>query len=328
MLTIAEYVAARQPGKSFKVLSCPHCRKVLNPLGPVVLATHNCPHCGRQVLAEPEGDAGAPALTLSQLDEALAAYARAHKRTWASVGIAFGAWFGVVVLAALFADTLRAALGVNDAAGWVIVATLMLPIAVGLVVGLRAEARGKRAAPPCPNCNTPLFHHVHLTRITGNCYACGHRVAEPPPEESAGPLPTVDEYKLAERRANRSVGAAVLLMAVLLAVPGGLATFVNPDRIVAALEPRHGALVAAIIGAAVMFVWTAGLFAVALGGMWYFSRRQHKRRAADPVLTCPSCRSELGMPFQVVATRRCPGCRRRVLADPEPVGVAGEPAAG
>src|SRR5207244_2677098 len=109
---------------------------------------------------------------------------------------------------------------------------------------------------------------------------------------------------------------------VLAAVPLGLYTFANPDRIATALEPRYGAVGAAVIGSALMFGWVVGLIAVGASGVWFFSRRQRKRREADPLLSCRHCGSELGMTFQAVASRRCPKCRARVLADPEPAPAA------
>jgi hypothetical protein len=327
VFTIPEFLAARKPG-TFKPLRCPHCQKLLNPLAPIVLATHNCPHCGRQVLAEPEAANDAPALALSQLDDAHAAFTRFQSRVLRFVLVAFLAWFGVVVVTALFADTLRAALGLQDAAGWVIVAATLILTATGTTVGLRAAERGKRAAPLCPHCAASLYQHADLTRLTGNCFACGRRVADVPPDEPTGPLPTVDEYKAAERRANRSIGAALFLGAILVAIPVGISTLVRHDWLATALEPRYGEPAAAVIASSLLLGWVVALVAVAGGVMWFATRRQRKRREADPVLRCRRCDSELGVIFQAVATQRCPKCRARVLADPEPVGVADEPAGG
>src|SRR2546425_93004 len=82
-------------------------------------------------------------------------------------------------------------------------AAIVLPVAAGVVVGLRTESRAVRAAPKCPPCATALHRFVHLTRLTGNCCTCGRRLTELPPDEPTRPLPTVEEYKAAERRANR-----------------------------------------------------------------------------------------------------------------------------
>src|SRR5688500_11620422 len=109
MFTIPEFLAARKPG-GFKPLRCPHCPKLPNPLGPIVVATHNCPACGRQVLAEPEDNDTPPTLTLAQLDDAHAAQTRAQSRALRVVLVAFLAWFFVIVVASLFVDTLRGAL--------------------------------------------------------------------------------------------------------------------------------------------------------------------------------------------------------------------------
>jgi uncharacterized RDD family membrane protein YckC len=327
MFTIPEFQAARKP-HGFKLLRCPHCRQALNPLAPIVVSTHKCPRCGRQVLAEPEGNDAPPAFTLAQLDDAHASFTRAQSRALRSVLAAFLALFVVVVVASLFRDTLRDALGPADAAGWVIVVAMLVLGAGGVVVGIREETRGKRGAPKCPHCDTPLYQFVHLTRRTGNCYECGRRLAELPPDEPTDPLPTADEYRAAERRANRALGEGLFLCAVLVAAPAGLHWLVRPDQTIAALEPRYDALTAAVIVFALMFGWVVGLIVVAVGGIWFFSSRRRNRREADPVLNCPHCRTELGLAFLAVATRRCPECRRRALADPAPVGVADEPTGG
>jgi hypothetical protein len=49
-LSVVEYRARRNSR-----LRCPHCRRMLTGMRPLVVATRNCGHCGRRVLAEPEG---------------------------------------------------------------------------------------------------------------------------------------------------------------------------------------------------------------------------------------------------------------------------------
>jgi hypothetical protein len=109
----------------------------------------------------------------------------------------------------------------------------------------------------------------------------------------------------------------------MVAAPGGL-YFIQPDRIAAALEPRYGELTATVIEAAFLFGWVLGVLVVALLGLGFFSRRQRKRRAADPVLNCSRCRADLTPVHHVIASRRCPSCRSRVLSDPEPAPAAME----
>jgi hypothetical protein len=107
----------------------------------------------------------------------------------------------------------------------------------------------------------------------------------------------------------------------IFAVPVGL-YFVPPDRVVAVLEPRYGELTATVIAATLMVGWAVGVLVVAILGLSFFSRRQRKRRAADPVLNCPRCRADLAPVPHVVASGRCPSCHARVLADPEPAAAA------
>jgi hypothetical protein len=319
VFTIPELQAARRP-TSVKPLNCPHCGQKLNPHAVLVIATHNCPACGRRVVADPEGDAP-PAFTLEELDAAHAAAARAQSRVLWCVLVAFLAWLVVALVVILFRDTIRAAVGSADAADALFTAVMFVPAVCGVGVAVWTERRGKRTSPKCPYCAGSLYHFTRLARLTGNCPACGRHVAQLPPDEPAGVLPTANEFRAADRRANRSVGAALFVCAVMVAAPGGL-YFIQPDRTAAALEPRHGELTAAVIAAALMAGWGVCVLVVAILGMCFFSRRQRKRRAAYPVLDCPRCRADLTPVHHVIASRRCPSCRSRVLADPEPVGAA------
>jgi hypothetical protein len=53
MLTVPEIQAARN-AIPFKPIDCPHCSVRLNRHLPIVIATRNCPVCGKRVAAEPQ----------------------------------------------------------------------------------------------------------------------------------------------------------------------------------------------------------------------------------------------------------------------------------
>lgn len=327
MLTIPELQAARKP-PGFKLLRCPHCSQALNPVAPLVIATRNCPSCGRRVVAEPEGNDAPPAFTPEQLEEAQKATARVLSRALLWMLAAALAWLVIALGAVLFRDTLRDAVG-SPAAGWIVLGAMAVAAVFGATAAIRTEGRAKRESPRCPHCAGPLYHLASVARLTGNCPTCGRRLAEFPPDEPAGPLPTVAEFKAADRRANRSIMAAIFLLLVALAVPGGLSTFVQPERVERMLEPRYGPLASTVVAVVFMFGWVVGLLAIAIAGVGFFSRRQRRLREANPVLGCPHCRQALLPETRVVASQRCPSCCRRVLTDPDaaPVGVA-EPPSG
>ena len=221
----------------------------------------------------------------------------------------------------LFRDTIRAAVGSADAADALFTAAVVVPAVYGVGVAVWAERRGKRTSPKCPHCAGSLYHFTHLARLTGNCLACGRHLADLPADEPTGPLPTANEFRTADRRADRSVGAALFECAVIVAVPAG-PYFVQLDRIVAALEPRYGELTATVIAATLMVGWAVGVLVVAVLGLGFFSCRWRKRRAADPALNCRRCRADLAPASHVVASGRCPSCHVRVLADSEPAPAA------
>jgi hypothetical protein len=48
------FALAARWAQSHPHLKCPHCRRSLAESAKLVIATRNCPHCGRRVLAEPD----------------------------------------------------------------------------------------------------------------------------------------------------------------------------------------------------------------------------------------------------------------------------------
>lgn len=344
MLTIPELQAARQL-KTFKLLACPHCGEQLNRHARLVVATRNCPACGRRVVAEPEGD-GPPPLSREQFDGARAEHARAINRvTWIFLAGFLVLFFGVVAVA-LYRDTISAAIQPITEPGWFLLLVVFGPCGAIFAVALVKLDRAARGGPKCPHCAAPCSttgpRPPNLTRLTGNCANCGRTLVELPaeptePTEPTAPLPTIDEFKAADRRAMRidwlDWGALLLpvLSFVLYPLLFGLFPTANPTRFSGAWEQRYGIMTGAVIEAGVALVvisvWVLGSFGVGWIGLRWVARRSQRKRTTEPALNCPHCRSALFPVSAIVASRRCPECRSHVLAEPEPVGVA-DPAPG
>jgi uncharacterized protein (DUF983 family) len=328
MLTIREFEEARRPG-SLKVLKCPHCGQRFVALGPTVISTRNCPHCGRRVLAEPDASDGPPPFTAKQIDDARTTYVRTQRRLGWLALVAFCIWFAGLIVLALYRDTIRDAVRPVAHPDWVFMPVFLLPPAAGLTVGSLILTRAERAAPKCPHCSAGLQTQFgSLVRVTGNCWKCGRRLlADLLPDDPAGPLPTIDEFRTAIGRLKRAANRdGILLCGLWLAVFVGL---IIPgrhlDQLLQSLEDRDGPVRAALVLSGVLAAAGVVASVILIGGLRLVVWRDRKRREADPVLNCPHCRAGLGPSAQIVASRRCPACYRRVLAEPEPaaVGVAG-----
>ena len=337
MFTIPELQSARQL-KTLKLLACPHCGEQLNRHARLVVATRNCPACGRRVVAEPEGD-GPPPLSREQLAGACAAYARAQNRTaWIALG-GFLWLFGSAVFFALYRDTIRAAVQPVIEPGWFFLLVVLGPFAALTGTALVKLGRATRTALPCPHCSAPCAVAAppfpNLTRFTCNCANCGRKlIDDPPPPEPTASLPTIDEFRSADRRAMRldwsDWGALLLPVLLFVLYPLLFVLFpaANPTRFHDAWEQRYGVMTAvvleAVVAAVVISVWVLGSFGIGIVGQRWVGRQRERKRAAEPALNCPHCRAGLLSVPLIVAGRRCPECRARVLADPEPTPVASE----
>src|SRR5262245_39254579 len=321
MLTIAELHAARKV-IPFKPLNCSHCGERPNAHFIIVIATENCPKCGKRVLDEPEGDDSTPPLSREQLDTACAAYTRSTNRaTWWFAG-AFFALFVSSVAIALYRDTIRDAVQPLMDPGWFMMLAMLIPFVAISCFGFVLLARARKAALKCPHCGepcsvvTPQFG-PNLTQSTCNCANCGRKlVNEPPPDDPAGPLPSVDEFKAAECRAMGIDWTGLLLLVVILPATFVALFIVNPERLWTQFEARYGLVNAAIIVSATISCVVLGMFAMAFVGLRWLTRRHLRKRAAIPVLNCPHCRAGLFAMQQIIASQRCPACHKRVLANP------------
>ncbi len=320
MLTIAELQAAR---KAFPVkpLDCPHCGARLNVHFRIVIATRNCPKCGRQVAAEPEGNEGAPPFTREQLESARAAFRRAKRRAMWLIHAGFLAFLGSLFVLLACRQVIRATVGPALDPIWVFMLVMFGPCLMFYFLAFRVEERAARAL-KCPHCDSPCAGNLprsacNLTLLTGNCANCGRRLLnEPPPDEPLAPLPTVGEFKAAEAQTPfLSWPAAVLI--VPMAMLAGLFVVANPVVLHTVFEQRYGPAVAAVLAFLLTAGYVYGQIALAILAARWLSRRHKRKRAAEMVLNCPHCREALlSGPF-TVASQRCPACHKHVLADPE-----------
>ncbi len=324
MLTIPELLAARRP--PFQFVHCEHCRTELRAHAPIVVATRNCPACGTPAVAEPTPDATPELITAEQLDAAHELYARATNRGRWVACLGLLGWLVIVAGVVLYRDTIDDALRPFADPSWVLLPVL-LPLVVSVLAAYLVVARAERAGLKCPHCAAMLHRFWPVVRLTGNCHACGRRVlTDEPPDEPTEPARTIAEFQSALARFKRfglfaSVGLWVAFTAVPIVfavVAGQFNQFWQP------IEDRHGAVWAAVaVSGAITAVVLGAAGVVILSTRWVL-RLLEKRQAADPLLNCPHCQAALSPSRLVIANRRCPKCRVRVLADPEPIGVTNE----
>jgi DNA-directed RNA polymerase subunit RPC12/RpoP len=335
MLTIPEFKAIQQ---AFKPIKCPHCGGLLNNSFHTVIATRNCPHCGKRVVAEPEGDGTLP-FSREQFNAACAASMRATSRL---VYVMFAAlsWLLLVFFAMLCFEKHP------DAPQWLREPGLIRglvglgPSVVIALAGLRAFYRTmERHRLRCPRCvqvcSGALFNEApNLTRLTGNCWNCGQKLLnDSPQEEPNTPLPTAAEYLAACRRANRpewdKVLLVVLLVAAVLATLFLVLSRMNISQFAEEYANRYGVGASAVVGVTICGWLSIVVGSIILGERW-LSRRRLRRWVTIPAINCPHYREKLSAEHFVVTSQRCPACGKRVLANPnaEPVGVAIESANG
>src|SRR5207244_175166 len=162
--------------------------------------------CGRRVVEEPDHDNAPPPFTHQQIEAEQAAHARALGRIGWVMATTFLAWFAVIVVIALYRDTIREAVRPFIDPQWIAV-LIPLPLVAAGVAAALILIRADRIAPTrCPFCTTRL-HRLYgtLVWISGNCWGCGRHVVIPASvEEAAGPLPSVEAFKESFARVRRA----------------------------------------------------------------------------------------------------------------------------
>lgn len=204
MLTVAEFREAVRRVRG-PAVRCPYCVGSLRqPQATVVIASRHCPHCGRRVLVEP-ADQGEPTLTAEDVSVLRARECRFQQRLMWPAAVAFLGMPLVVLVFALFQDTLLAVFApgadeqtVKDGVGGLMIASLLICFGWMVVLTLRAERQGGR----CPHCSANLWQRFRLLAATGNCGRCGGRVADRPPAAPADPPPRPIADVLAARSAR------------------------------------------------------------------------------------------------------------------------------
>ncbi len=122
---------------------------------------------------------------------------------------------------------------------------------------------------------------------------------------------TIDAFNRSARLYLRGM-LIVCAITVVLTVVAATIAIRNRDPIKAWYVERFGAPAAEVLLGAVP--WLPSLI-VMFGGMYLVERK----RGRVQELLCPHCHKQLlGMRHLVIATRNCPYCGRRVVADPPP----------
>ena len=136
---------------------------------------------------------------------------------------------------AFYDDTIDDAVRPVVDPSWVSLLVMFGPGGAVFMVALWRLDGARRNALKCPHCAAPCSVVMpgpvpNLTRLTGNCTNCGRRlVNEAPAEEPAGPLPTVDEFKAADRRALKPDWSLLVPLAVMVVMLIGVFAIV-PGR--------------------------------------------------------------------------------------------------
>lgn len=289
----------------------------------IEIATRNCFHCGKRAIAEPEGGENQPPFSREQLDAACEASARSHNRVAWLMFVGFLMFLASPIAIALYRDTIRDSVRLYVEPGWFVSFAMLFPGFVVCIIALLLLARIKRDALKCPHCNSPCSMCIqrgahNLTQVTGNCANCGQRLVNGIlPEEEVGQLPTAEEFQAARREAMRPNWFGFSLIVVILATLIALVAIVNPERRLNEALTTHGPVTGTIIVSVTLSVCILGFFGVGLLGLYWLKRQYLRKWDAVPILNCPHCRGRLFEASQIIASRRCPSCSKRVLANPE-----------
>jgi Zn finger protein HypA/HybF involved in hydrogenase expression len=305
-------------------LRCPHCEHALVEAAAVVIATRHCPRCGRRVLAEPD-EQSPPTRTAAELaaaaDQAVTA---SNKMIWPTV-LTFLGPLVILAPAVLFRDTLREwlrPLADQDTVVTVVMAIVIMPMLAGGVWIVLVGRRTERATGRCPHCNGRV--QSRLSAVTGNCGMCGGRVATLPQDPPDGPLVPVDVVVQTGRMFRRGlwlrcgIGGAVGIGLMIIAgviLGGG-----RREKIVADLEQRFGVVEAAVIEVVGVSGIVIAVVGSIFGGIWLGIRKM----TVPAGCRCPHCAATIGGIGLTAASKRCTGCRRRVVAEPVEESRSGE----
>jgi uncharacterized Zn finger protein (UPF0148 family) len=298
-------------------IHCPHCRASLEQQPGLAIATRNCGSCGRRVLGEPGGSNATPWLTREELDQIALAYVK--RDNWLTLAV-IGATIACLGAYAALRDRVVAWLGAYLTELAAELWSLSLPAAAAIVIlclYLR-HSRRLRSDPRagCPHCGRSLL--LRRDRAGANCGYCGRKAvidATAAPAADPAPLRDFEEFRAASayyhgRGAAKTIALALGSPAVgaLLSLATVVLSGLDDNATAAGLtSPARVALGIAIFTP----------FALGFAGFFVVLVRLERRTAADVRLRCPACGNVLVQSHSsVIATRSCPKCRRRVLAEP------------
>lgn len=272
-------------------------------------------------------------LTIDKVNEALADRAR-RKRGDESAFIAVGAALVLGMIATILAyrAAAGAALDLRDAnriARYLILA----PAAVGGLLLLRSlHHRGQTRRDPrlrCPRCDRPFGDDADLVVATGNCPCCGHRALSDPPDSDMPTAPPPPPLGLeGETAAMRTIEkfneeladlgrwrGRMLGKALLIGLAGGVACYAATSL----FRPHIDTFFEGKPKDSVAITSLLGMYAT------FFTALCFLERSKDSRVRCQHCGAAIGEHARrVIATRRCPKCDRRVLAEPATI-TAGPP---
>lgn len=339
---------ADRPGKRFPYLRCRHCEGVLNlRTQKYVIATRNCPHCGKQVIRiggpEEAGNAIAPALPGTTND--LPTYAEYHqdrmresKRSTRWVWLLFGGIFAWMLFGLAAAKVAELWLTPVQSI-FVALLTWLLSLPLLWLVNRQARRPSPRfLAAQCPHCNVSLATQTELRIVTAtsHCPGCGCQVVKDGPDggrhrssrdqvqpqsiepliaESSGftrpsALPTSEEFIAKGRRLDRFMQQHAKVAF------GGIFVFIAIAGTYLAVMLASDEQLSQRPPTTIEIAPVAIL--LILGCVWVIAviLRTETRAGTISNIKCPHCQASLRdqrARYLVIASRNCPYCGQRVL---------------
>lgn len=308
-LSVVAVAAGLRGFWKYPKLNCPQCRADQIRRAELVIASRNCPGCGEQMVQADQCTDQKETFSFSPLDrERLKAELDRYDRhvtrgivamilvpvTGALATLGWSTGFDRQRLDDLTTD--------NPWAGLQAVLPAILVGLITMIAALYARRRWMRQfETTCPNCEFPISSPGQLILATGNCFLCGNAIAPPPLDQvDVQSLPTVLEFQAAGRKFQRAQTRQVLV---------ALGTWGLGMAVTACFLALPGpAQVGGILGA-VSFLGSG------LGCILLLIRSESVLKKLG--FCCHRCDKvfEPRLLGWMIATRRCPECYSRIVAD-------------
>jgi hypothetical protein len=307
-------------------LSCPHCRRSFFDDASVVIATKNCPRCGKRVLSEPDSmrvaQSGASQLELmtgNDYQEASGQFSNRFVLCWL---IGFGilvAWYKLIDLVEP-----EAVFGEDSRGDGFLRAVFLLPVLVFVVRAGRRYLRFHRdkAKLSCLHCKVGIAIPAGIVIASGHCPACGRRVLRDEKVDGDGPRdgeenqevppPTLEETLSLVRAIGEANARAILPILAAAVVGFGWYTLVlqgifgddPPIEQLTGIEIGvRGVILLPVIIASIIVIYRA------LNEIPDFSQFLRCRRCKR----CP--KSHLRGMAIAIASRHCETCGERIIRE-------------